>query len=73
MPEPTPLAQCQAVSSKGVGRGEHGVMIRRHELSDTEGELLEPLFLQAMFEQPRLDDRTVLNGIVWWTFRTGVA
>ncbi|OKK16293.1 transposase [Streptomyces sp. CB00455] len=47
-------------------------MIRRHELSDAEWELMQPLLPQPALGRPRLDDRTVLNGIVW-KFRTGVA
>lgn len=47
-------------------------MIRRHELSDAEWELLEPLLPRSVMGRPRLDDRRVLNGIVW-KFRTGVA
>lgn len=47
-------------------------MIRRHELSDDEWELLEPLLPRSVMGRPRLDDRRVLNGIVW-KFRTGVA
>lgn len=47
-------------------------MIRRHELSDAEWELVQPLLPRPVFGRPRLDDRTVLNGIVW-KFRTGVA
>ena len=46
-------------------------MIRRHELSDAEWELAASA---ARLERgrKRLDDRTVLNGIVW-KFRTGTA
>ncbi|MFF7082093.1 IS5 family transposase [Streptomyces lavendulae] len=47
-------------------------MIRRHELSDAEWELVQPLLPQPALGRPRLDDRRVLNGIVW-KFRTGVA
>ncbi|MFF8919554.1 transposase [Streptomyces sp. NPDC015032] len=47
-------------------------MIRRQELSDAEGDLLRPLLPTAATGRPRLDDRMVLNGIVW-KFRTGVA
>ncbi|MEU8779785.1 IS5 family transposase [Streptomyces sp. NPDC048606] len=47
-------------------------MIRRHELSDAEWELVQPLLPRPVMGRPRLDDRTTLNGIVW-KFRTGVA
>ncbi|MFK0258600.1 transposase [Streptomyces sp. NPDC090445] len=47
-------------------------MIRRHELSDAEWDLIRPLLPRPVMGRPRLDDRTVLNGIVW-KFRTGVA
>lgn len=47
-------------------------MTGRHELSDAEWELLEPLLPRSVMGRPRLDDRRVLNGIVW-KFRTGVA
>ncbi|MFD9412226.1 IS5 family transposase [Streptomyces sp. NPDC059989] len=46
--------------------------MRRHELSDAEWELVQPLLPRPVLGRPRLDDRTVLNGIVW-KFRTGVA
>lgn len=42
---------------------DHGGVIRRHELSDAEWELLEPLLPRSAKGRPRLDDRTVLNGI----------
>lgn len=38
----------------------------------SEWELVQPLLPRPGFGRPRLDDRTVLNGIVW-KFRTGVA
>ncbi|MFE1335376.1 transposase, partial [Streptomyces microflavus] len=46
-------------------------MIRRHELSDAEWDLMRPLLPRPALGRPRLDDRMVLNGIVW-KFRTGV-
>ncbi|MFI6517662.1 IS5 family transposase [Spirillospora sp. NPDC050679] len=49
-----------------------GVVVRRHELTDAEWELLEPLLPGQRMGRPRADDRRVLNGIVW-KFRTGVA
>ncbi|WP_449341172.1 IS5 family transposase [Streptomyces canarius] len=46
--------------------------MRRHELSDREWEFLRPLLPESLRGRKRLDDRTVLNGIVW-KFRTGTA
>ncbi|MFC8957530.1 IS5 family transposase [Streptomyces sp. NPDC057101] len=47
-------------------------MICRHELSDAEWEFVRPLLPVSLRGRKRLDDRRVLNGIVW-KFRTGVA
>ncbi|MFF4690224.1 IS5 family transposase [Streptomyces sp. NPDC001307] len=47
-------------------------MIRRHELSDAEWEFVRPLLPVSSRGRSRLDDRRVLNGIVW-KFRTGTA
>jgi transposase len=44
-------------------------VIRRHELSDVEWEFVRPLLTEALRGRKRLDDRMVLNGIVW-KFRT---
>ncbi|MFD8953966.1 transposase [Streptomyces xanthophaeus] len=46
--------------------------MRRHERSDAEWQLVQPLLPRSVLGLPRLDDRTILNGIVW-RFRTGVA
>ncbi|MFE1782222.1 IS5 family transposase [Streptomyces sp. NPDC059506] len=46
--------------------------MRRHELSDVEWEFVRPLLPKPLRGRKRLDDRMVLNGIVW-KFRTGVA
>lgn len=46
-------------------------MVRRHELTDAEWELIEPL-LPWPTNRPRVDDRRVLNGINF-KIRTGVA
>ncbi|KOY55288.1 transposase [Streptomyces sp. XY332] len=46
-------------------------MIRRHELSDAEWDLIRPLLPRPVLGRPRLDDRMVLNGIVRKS-RTGV-
>lgn len=51
---------------------DHGWVIRRHELSDAEWEFVRPLLPHAESGRKRLDDRMVLNGIVW-KFRTGSA
>jgi len=47
-------------------------VIRRHELSDAEWEFVRPLLPASLRGRKRLDDRKVLNGIVW-KFRTGTA
>ncbi|MGQ4490791.1 IS5 family transposase [Streptomyces sp. SAS_281] len=44
----------------------------RHELSDAEWEFVRPLLPVSLRGRKRLDDRKVLNGIVW-KFRTGTA
>ncbi|WP_394816836.1 IS5 family transposase [Streptomyces lonegramiae] len=46
--------------------------MRRHELSDAEWEFVRPLLPEPLRGRKRLDDRRVLNGIVW-KFRTGTA
>ncbi|KOV02673.1 transposase [Streptomyces sp. XY533] len=40
-------------------------------MSDAEWDLIRPLLPRPALGRPRLDDRMVLNGIVW-KFRTGV-
>lgn len=47
-------------------------MICRHELTDAEWEFVRPLLPKSLRGRKRLDDRRVLNGIVW-KFRTGTA
>ncbi|MFH8257037.1 transposase [Streptomyces roseolus] len=47
-------------------------MIRRHELSDAEWEFVRPLLPESVRGRKRLEDRRVLNGVVW-KFRTGTA
>ncbi|WP_405786512.1 transposase [Streptomyces sp. NBC_01367] len=47
-------------------------MVRRHELTDVEWEALAGLLPRSSSGRPRLDDRRVLNGIVWKP-RTGAA
>lgn len=45
-------------------------MVRRHELSDKEWSIIEPLLPNDTRGVERVDDRRVLNGILW-RFRTG--
>ncbi|MFD9099227.1 IS5 family transposase [Streptomyces collinus] len=47
-------------------------MIRHHELTDAEWELLAPLIPSAATGRPRADDRRVVNGMVH-KIRTGVS
>ena len=44
--------------------------MRRHELTDEEWAILQPLLPNKMRRVRRVDDRRVINGILWW-FRTG--
>ena len=43
---------------------------RRHELADFEWSIIEPLLPRKSRGVPRVDDRKVLNGILW-RLRTG--
>lgn len=45
-------------------------MRRRFELTDFEWSVIEPLLPNKPRGVPRVDDRRVINGILWW-FRTG--
>ena len=47
-------------------------MIRRHELTDLEWELLAPLIPRAATGRPRVPDRQVINGMVY-KIRTGIS
>ncbi|MFC8230703.1 IS5 family transposase [Streptomyces sp. NPDC057287] len=47
-------------------------MTRRHELTDAEWDFVQPLLPRKSMGRPRLDDRRMLNGIMW-KFRAGVA
>ncbi|KIZ16769.1 transposase [Streptomyces natalensis ATCC 27448] len=47
-------------------------MIRRHELTDKEWELLAPLMPRAATGRPRVSDRQVVNGMVY-KIRTGIS
>ncbi|GGY15590.1 transposase [Streptomyces minutiscleroticus] len=51
---------------------DHGGVVRRHELSGAEWEFVRPLLPASLRGRKRVDDRRVLNGIVW-KFRTGTA
>lgn len=44
--------------------------MRRHELSDEEWRIIEPLLPRNSRGVARVDDRRVINGILW-RFRTG--
>ena len=44
--------------------------MRRHELSDREWAIIHPLLPQKSRGVPRVDDRRVINGILW-RFRAG--
>ncbi len=44
--------------------------MRRHELTDEEWAVIQPLLPNKPRGVPRVDDRRVLNGILW-RFRTG--
>ncbi|MFH9677698.1 IS5 family transposase [Streptomyces sp. NPDC017405] len=47
-------------------------MVRRHELTDLEWELLAPLIPRAATGRPRVEDRQVINGMVY-KIRTGIS
>ncbi|MER5843464.1 IS5 family transposase [Streptomyces prasinus] len=51
---------------------DHGRVVRRHELTDQEWELLAPLIPRAATGWPRVDDRQVVNGMVY-KIRTGIS
>ena len=44
--------------------------MRNHELSDREWSIIEPVLPNKSRGVPRVDDRRVINGILWH-FRTG--
>ncbi|WP_446463231.1 IS5 family transposase [Streptomyces sp. BRA346] len=46
--------------------------MRRHELTDSEWELLAPLIPRAATGRPRMEDRRVINGMVY-KIRTGIS
>lgn len=47
-------------------------VIRRHELTDHEWELLAPLIPRAVTGRPRVEDRKIINGMVY-KIRTGIS
>ncbi|GAA2442864.1 hypothetical protein GCM10010421_37190 [Streptomyces glaucus] len=51
---------------------DHGGVVRRHELTDQEWELLAPLIPRAATGRPRVSDRQVIDGMVHKT-RTGIS
>ncbi|WP_405189960.1 transposase [Streptomyces anulatus] len=51
---------------------DHGVVVRRHELTDREWELLAPLIPRAVRGRPRAEDRRIINGMVY-KIRTGIS
>ncbi|MEU1558522.1 IS5 family transposase [Streptomyces scabiei] len=51
---------------------DHGGVIRRHELTDRDWELLAPLIPRAATGRPRVSDRQVINGMVY-KIRTGIS
>ncbi|MFJ8159156.1 IS5 family transposase [Streptomyces sp. NPDC094468] len=51
---------------------DHGEVIRRHELTDLEWELLAPLIPRAATGRPRVEGRRVVNGMVY-KIRTGIS
>ncbi|MEV0301412.1 transposase [Streptomyces prasinus] len=51
---------------------DHDRVVRRHELTDQEWELLAPLIPRAATGRPRVDDRQVVNGMVY-KIRTGIS
>ncbi|MGO4748437.1 transposase [Streptomyces sp. 2MCAF27] len=47
-------------------------MVHRHELTDQDWELLAPLIPRAATGRPRVEDRQVINGMVY-KIRTGIS
>ncbi|MFE7854128.1 transposase [Streptomyces sp. NPDC057403] len=63
----------QGPSSKIIRVGDHGVVVRRHELTEQERELLAPLIPRAATTgRSRVEDRQVINGMVY-TICTGIS
>ncbi|MFF7892555.1 transposase [Streptomyces sp. NPDC007907] len=51
---------------------DHGGVVHRHELTDQEWELLAPLIPRVSTGRPRVEDRRVINGMVY-KIRTGIS
>ncbi|WP_217245083.1 transposase [Streptomyces sp. AC602_WCS936] len=51
---------------------DHGGALRRHEPTDAEWKLLNPLVPRPATGRPRVSDRQVINGMVYKT-RTGIS
>ncbi|WP_408057882.1 transposase [Streptomyces violaceus] len=51
---------------------DHRGVIRRHEITDPQWELLAPVISRAVTGRPRVADRQVVNGMVY-TSRTGIS
>ncbi|MBQ0976236.1 transposase [Streptomyces sp. RK31] len=62
----------QGPSSKIIQVVDRGVVVRRHELTDQEWELLAPLISRAATGRPRVEDRQVINGMVY-KIRAGIS
>ncbi|WP_093466313.1 transposase [Streptomyces melanosporofaciens] len=44
---------------------DHGGVVRRHELTNEDWESLAPLIPRAATGRPRVEDRRVINGMVY--------
>ncbi|MGC2997088.1 transposase [Streptomyces sp. G35A] len=44
---------------------DHGGVVRRHDLTNQQWELLAPLIWRAMTVRPSVKDRQVINGMVY--------
>nr|WP_242744381.1 transposase [Streptomyces sp. CA-256286] len=51
---------------------DHDVVIRQHELTDREWELLAPLIPRAVRGRPRAEDLQIINGMVYKIY-TGIS
>ncbi|MEU7369662.1 transposase [Streptomyces hygroscopicus] len=51
---------------------DHGGVVRRHDLTDHEWELPAPLIPRASTGRPRVEDRRLINGMVY-KIRTGIS
>ncbi|OSP29006.1 hypothetical protein B7767_40040 [Streptomyces sp. 13-12-16] len=69
---PTAAGTDQGPSSRIIWVVNHGVVVRRYELSYPKEELLAPLIPRAATGRPRVEDRQVINGMVY-KIRTGIS